>query len=63
MPISAYAFAWFGHFVFERNLPATWSYPLYSLIADFQMYAYMCAGRMDREVKRMGVLNQELPSI
>lgn len=55
-PLSGYAFAWFGHLVFERNLPATWKYPLWSLMADFQMFAYMCAGRMDREVKRMSVL-------
>ena len=59
MPLSGYGFSWFGHFVFERNAPATFRYPLWSLMADFQMYAFMCAGRMDREVKRMGVLNQE----
>jgi hypothetical protein len=59
MPISGYAFAWFGHFVFERNQPATFKYPFWSLIADFQMYAFMCMGRMDREVKRMGVLHSE----
>jgi hypothetical protein len=59
MPFAGYGFAWFGHFVFERNTPATWRYPLWSLMADFQMFAYMCAGRMDREVKRMGVLHSE----
>ncbi len=61
MPFSGYIFAWFGHFVFERNRPTTLAYPLYSLMADIQMFAYMCAGRMDREVKRMSVLAQELP--
>ena len=59
MPFFGYGFAWFGHFVFEHNQPATWRYPLWSLIADFQMFAFMCAGRMDREVKRMGVLHSE----
>lgn len=59
MPFCGYAFAWFGHFVFERNRPATFQYPLWSLMADFQMYAFMCAGRMDREVKRMSVLQSE----
>ncbi len=59
MPFCGYGFAWFGHYVFERNRHLTFAYPLWSLLADFQMYAYMCAGRMDREVKRMSVLNYE----
>lgn len=56
---SGYFFAWVGHFFVEKNRPATFKYPVWSLIADFQMFAYMCLGRMDREVKRMGVLNLE----
>ena len=58
-PLFGYGLAWVGHFVFERNFPATFRYPLWSLMGDFQMFAFMCAGRMDREVKRMGVLNLE----
>jgi hypothetical protein len=60
IPLCGYGFAWFGHLVFERNLPATWRYPFWSLAADFQMFAFMCLGRMDREVKRMGVLQSEI---
>ena len=59
MPLGGYAFAWIGHFVFERNRPATFRYPFWSLVADFQMFALMCVGRMDREVRRMGVLTTE----
>lgn len=55
-PLCGYGFGFFGHFVFERNQPATFRYPFWSLMAYFQMFAFMCAGRMDREVKRMGVL-------
>lgn len=62
MPFCSYGFAWFGHYVFERNRPATFTYPLWSLMADFQMFAFMCIGRMDREVKRMGVLREESPA-
>jgi hypothetical protein len=58
MPICGYGLAWTGHFFFERNWPATFSYPLWSLMADFQMFAFMCLGRMDREVKRMGILRE-----
>jgi hypothetical protein len=58
-PFAGYAFAWAGHFFVEKNRPATFQYPLWSLIADYQMFLFMCMGRMDREVKRMGVLNLE----
>jgi hypothetical protein len=35
--VIAYALAWIGHFVFEKNRPATFQYPLYSLRGDFTM--------------------------
>ena len=35
--VVAYALAWIGHFVFEKNRPATFQYPLYSLRGDFTM--------------------------
>lgn len=53
VPVCGYAFAWFGHFVFERNRPATWTYPLWSLRGDFQMFALMSAGRMGAEIDRI----------
>jgi hypothetical protein len=51
-PVAGYLFAWIGHFVFEKNRPATFRYPLWSLRADFRMYRYMWIGRMGREIER-----------
>ena len=35
---AGYLFAWIGHFFFERNRPATFTYPLYSFIGDWAMW-------------------------
>jgi len=38
IPLAGYGFAWVGHFFFEKNKPATFKYPMFSLICDFKMY-------------------------
>lgn len=51
--IVGYAFAWFAHFVVEKNRPASFRFPFWSFISDFKMMWYMITGRMEREVKRV----------
>lgn len=46
MPLLGYGFAWVGHFVFEKNRPATFRHPLYSLLGDFAMYRDILIGRI-----------------
>jgi hypothetical protein len=46
------ALAWVGHFGFERNVPATFRYPLKAAICDMVMYFKMWQGTMDAEVAK-----------
>jgi len=55
-----YAFAWFAHFVVEKNRPASFKYPLWSFISDFKMMWYMVNGRMSREVERVKVSKSDV---
>ena len=44
--LCGYGFAWVGHFVFEKNRPATFKRPLYSFIGDWAMYRDIWLGRV-----------------
>ncbi|WEN14382.1 DUF962 domain-containing protein [Rhodanobacter sp. AS-Z3] len=46
MPLIGYGFAWVGHFAFEKNRPATFQHPLYSLAGDWVMYGQMLRGKI-----------------
>jgi len=45
-PVVGYGFAWVGHFAFEKNSPATFKHPLYSLMGDWVMFRDMLSGRI-----------------
>ena len=51
-PFCGYFFAWIGHVFVEKNRPATFTYPLFSLMGDFQMYGMMWLGRMSDHAER-----------
>jgi len=46
LPLIGYGFAWVGHFFFEKNRPATFKYPLYSLAGDWVMYWQVLTGKI-----------------
>jgi hypothetical protein len=46
IPLLGYGFAWVGHFFFEKNRPATFKYPFYSLLGDWVMYKDMLTGKI-----------------
>ena len=45
MPVIGYGFAWVGHFFFEKNRPATFRYPLWSLMGDWRMFFETVSGK------------------
>ncbi len=44
LPVIGYGFAWVGHFFFEKNKPATFQYPFWSLISDFKLFFELIVG-------------------
>jgi len=51
IPLAGYGFAWFGHFFLEKNKPATFTYPLWSLGSDFVMFWHILTGQIGEKLK------------
>lgn len=51
VPLAGYGFAWAGHFFFEKNRPATFTYPGWSLASDFIMFWHILTGKLPERLE------------
>ena len=61
--ISAYFCAWVSHFFIEKNRPATFSYPAWSFVADWRMWALMAVRKLDGELKRFNIVPRTMQAL
>lgn len=59
--VAAYGMAWTGHFVIEKNTPATLRYPVWSFVSDLRMWSHMVRGQLwsGDPVEELGLAESE----